>query len=162
MYHSVNPQTVESAFSWLHASQSGQSVSKLASQSASQSVSQPFSKSVGQLVIHSVSQSVSQSLASWAVSHSASKSVGQLASQSVSQWAWLYEPQCRLHVWSNPHSVLHLFIFHVKIMRTLNKAPTTAPTKFECFYGFQISVLQNFERDFSDQPFLIFQKSCFW
>ena len=40
-------------------------------------------------------------------------------------------------------------------------SPTTAPTKFECFYGFQISVLQNFERDFSDQPFLIFQKVVF-
>ena len=139
MYHSVNPQTVESAFSWLHASQSGQSVSKLASQSASQSVSQPFRKSVGQLVSHSVSNSVSH-----LVSHSASKSVGQPASQSVSQWGWLYEPQCRLHVWSNPHSVLHLFVFHVKIMRTLNKAPTTVPTKFECFYGFQISVFAKF------------------
>ena len=148
MYHSVNPQTVESAFSWLHASQSGQSVSKLASQSVSQSVSQPFSKSVGQLVSHSVSQSVSQTLASWAVSHSASKSVGQPASQSVSQWGWLYEPQCKLHVWSHPQSVLHLFIFQVKITRTLNKAPTTAPTKFEGFYGFQISVFAKFWKRF--------------
>ena len=140
MYHSVNPQTVESAFSWLHASQSGQSVSKLASQSASQSVSQPFSKSVGQLVSHSVSksvsQSVSQSLASWAVSHSASKSVGQPASQSVSQWGWLYEPQCRLHVWSNPHSVLHLFIFMWKSWELWTKLPNHSANKIRMFLWF--------------------------
>ena len=155
MYHSVNPQTVESAFSWLHASQSGQSVSKLASQSASQSVSQPFSKSVGQLVsqsvIQSVSQSVSQSLASWAVSHSASKSVGQPAwvSQSVS------DAECTSHNVDCMSDLTHsqFYISSSSMWKSWELWTKLQPQRQQnsnVFMVFKFQFLQNFEREFSD------------
>ena len=52
-----------------------------------------------------------------------------------------------MHVWSNQQSVLHLFIFHVKVIRTLNKVLTTVPTKSEFFfYGFQF-IMNEIRRD---------------
>ena len=41
-----------------------------------------------------------------------------------------------MHVWSSQQSVLHLFIFHVKVIRTLNKVLATVPTKSEIFLWF--------------------------
>ena len=113
-----------------------QSVSLL----VSQSVSKPVSQSASQPVCQSTSQSASKS----SVNQSVSILVSQAVNKSVSWCCSLHKPQCRLHVWSNPQSVLHLFIFHVKIMRTLNKDLTTVPTKFEFFYGYQISDFAKF------------------
>ena len=108
--------------------------SKSVCQSTSRSACQLTSQSVCQSAIHTVRQPVSQP-ASQPVSQSVWYSSRQLTSQPVSDAGCIsHNLHCRLHVWSNPQSVLHLFIFHVKIMRTLNKDLTTVPTKW-----FQIS-----------------------
>ena len=117
-----------------------QSVSLL----VSQSVSKPVSQCVSQPVCQSTSQSACQSASKSSVNQSVSILVSQAVNKSVSWCCSLHKPQCRLHVWSNPQTVLHLFIFHVKIMRTLNKDLTTVPTKFEFFYGYQISDFAKF------------------
>ena len=131
----------------MHASQSGQSVSKLASQSASKSISQPFSKSVGQLVSHSVSQS----LASWAVSHSASKSVGQPAwvSQSVS------DAECTSHNVDCMSDLTHsqFYISSSSMWKSWELWTKLQPQRQQnsnVFMVFKFQFLQNFERDFSD------------